>query len=130
LQVACGSAVPLGTLVQVPSEVVSAQDWQVPVQGVAQQTDCEQLFERHSAPVTQGCPGGLRPHDPLMQTAGETQSPSTVQELLQMLVPHWYGKQGEAFGVRHLPAPSQVEVPVKVEVPDGQVEPPQVVPRA
>jgi len=119
--------VPLGTLVQVPGAVVSAQDWQVPVQAVVQQTDCEQKLDEHSAPVTQACPGDLRPQEPLMQTAGEAQSASAVQEFLQTPTPHWYGKQGLAFGVRHLPAPSQVAVPVNVEVPVGQVEAAQVV---
>ena len=118
----------MGTLLQVPGAVVSAQDWQAPVQAVAQQTDCEQNPEEHSAAVTQACPGGLRPQEPLMQTAGEAQSELAVQEFLQMFAPHWYGKQGAAFGVTHLPAPSQVDVPVKVEVPPGQVDPRQVVP--
>jgi hypothetical protein len=127
-QVACGSAVPLGTLLQVPGAVVSAQDWQAPVQAVAQQTDCEQKLDEHSAAVTQACPSGLSPQEPLMQTAGEAQSEFAVQEFLQMFVPHWYGKQGAALGVTHLPAPSQVDVPVKVEVPPGQVEPRQLVP--
>jgi hypothetical protein len=109
-------------LLQVPGAVVSAQDWQAPVQAVAQQTDCEQKPDEHSAAVTQAWPGGLS------QTAGEAQSESTVQEFLQTFVPHWYGKQGAALGVKHLPAPSQVDVPVKVEVPPGHTEPRQVVP--
>jgi hypothetical protein len=88
-QVPCGSAVPFGTLLQVPGAVVSAQDWQTPVQAVAQQTDCEQNVDEHSAPVTQACPGGLRPQEPLMQTAGEAQSELAVQEFLQTLAPHW-----------------------------------------
>jgi hypothetical protein len=87
-QVPCGSAVPFCTLVQVPGEAVSAQDWQLPVQAVVQQTDCEQKPDRHSAPVTQAWPGGLSPQDPLMQTAGEAQSASEVQEFLQTPTPH------------------------------------------
>jgi hypothetical protein len=74
-------------LLQVPGAVVSAQDWQVPVQAVAQQTDCEQNLDVHSAPVTQACPGGLRPQEPLMQTAGEAQSELAVQEFLHTLAP-------------------------------------------
>jgi hypothetical protein len=89
-QVPCGSAVPLGTLLQVPGAVVSAQDWQAPVQAVAQQTDCAQNPDEHSAAVTQAWPDGLRPHDPLLlQTAGEAQSGSAAQEFLQTFVPHW-----------------------------------------
>jgi hypothetical protein len=79
----------LGTLLQVPGAVVSAQDWQAPVQFVAQQIDCEQNPDEHSAAVTQACPDGLRPQEPLMQTAGEAQSELAVQEFLQTLVPHW-----------------------------------------
>jgi hypothetical protein len=41
----------------------------------------------HSADVTQAWPGGLRPHDPLMQTAGEVQSAVVTQEFLQTPVP-------------------------------------------
>jgi hypothetical protein len=65
-----------------------------------------------------------------MQTAGEAQSELAVQEFLQTLAPHWYGKHGVALGVRHLPAPSQVDVPVNVEVPPGQLDPRQLVPCA
>ena len=70
--------------------MVSAQDWQTPVQAVAQQTDCEQKVDEHSAPVTQACPGGLSPHEPLLlHCAGEAQSELAVQEFLQTLAPHW-----------------------------------------
>ena len=117
-------------MLQVPGALVRAHDWQAPVQAVAQQTDCEQKPDEHSAAVTQACPGGLRPQEPLMQTAGEVQSALAVQEFLQTLAPHWYGKQGVAFGVTHFPAPSQVDVPVNVDVPPGQVDPRQVVPCA
>jgi hypothetical protein len=78
----------LGTLLQVPGALVSAQDWQAPVQAVAQQTDCEQNPDEHSAAVTQAWPGGFRPQEPLMQTAGEVQSALEVQEFLQTLAPH------------------------------------------
>jgi len=38
-QVPWGSVAPAATLVQVPSDLVSAQDWQAPWQAVAQQID-------------------------------------------------------------------------------------------
>ena len=88
VQVACGSAEPFGTLVQVPGEVESAHDWQAPEQADEQQTDCEQKPEPHSAAVTQAWPRPLRPHEPLLQTAGEAQSLLAVQEFLHTLVPH------------------------------------------
>ncbi len=108
---------------------MSAQDWQAPVQAVAQQTDCEQNPDEHSAAVTQACPVGLRPQEPLMQTAGRgAVRVWRCRSSCRRSSPHWYGKQGAAFGVTHLPAPSQIDVPVKVEVPPGQVDPRQVVP--
>jgi hypothetical protein len=127
-QVPCGSVVPSGTLVQVPSALASPQDWQAPWQGLAQQTPCAQKPDRHSTAVAHDCPFPLRPHDPLMQTAGDPQSPSVVHEFLQMPTPHWYGKQGVGLGVRQWPAPSQLEAAVKVVEPVGQVEAWQVVP--
>jgi hypothetical protein len=110
-------------LVQVPSEFASAHDWQAPVQAEVQQKPWAQVRPvRHSAEVTQAWPAGLRPHDPLMHTAGEVQSALVTQEFLQTPVPQPYGKQEEAGGVLHLPAPSQVEAPVNVDVPPGQLE--------
>jgi hypothetical protein len=121
--------VPLATLVHAPGEVESAQDWQTPAQLVWQQTCCEQNPDPHSAAVTQAWPIPLRPQEPLLlQTAGDWQSAFEVQEFLQMLTPHWYGKQGVLFGVTQFPAPSQLEAPVKVDVPPGQLDPTHVVP--
>ena len=78
----------------------------------------------------QAWPFPLRPHDPLAQMAGEAQSAFDVQEFLHTPVPHRNGKQVLAAGVTHLPAPSQVDVFVKVVVVDGQVEARQLVPDA
>ena len=58
------------TLLQVPGDAGSAHDLQVPVQAVAQQTPCAQKPVEHSSVSTQAAPFGLRPHEPLMQTAG------------------------------------------------------------
>jgi hypothetical protein len=110
-------------LVQVPSEFGSPHDWQAPLQAELQQKPWAQESPvMHSTEVTQACPGPLRPQEPLLQTAGEAQSPSVTQEFLQTLVPQAYGKQGAAFGVMQLPVPSQTEVPVNVDVPVGQLE--------
>ena len=73
----------------------------------------------------------MRPHEPLLlHTAGGAQSPSVVQEFLHTVAPHWYGKQGVAFGVTHLPAPSHADTPVKVVEPAGHDDPRHVVPCA
>jgi len=84
----------------------------------------------HSAPLAQVRPGSLSPHEPFVQTAGGSQSALAVQAPLHALVPHTYGKQELEAGLMHVPAPSQVCVPVKVTVPVGQVAAPQAVPLA
>jgi hypothetical protein len=77
---------PVGTLVQVPALPVSAQDWQVPVQAVAQQTPWAQKPELHSAAVAQTTPSAFFEQVPPLQTLGDTQSPLTVQLVLQMFI--------------------------------------------
>jgi hypothetical protein len=86
-QVPCGSAAPMGTLLQVPIVAASAHDWQVPLHCELQQTPCAQNFDRHSVPSAQALPAPLRPHEPAMQTAGVAQSASAAHEPLQTLVP-------------------------------------------
>ena len=96
-----------------------------------QQTPWAQKPDRHSAAPAQDCPFPLRPHEPLLlHTAGCAQSPSVVQEFLHTVAPHWYGKQGVAFGVTHLPAPSHADTPVNVVEPAGHDDPRHVVPCA
>jgi hypothetical protein len=58
-----GSALPAGTGEQAPGVPVSAQDLQLAVQLVAQQTPWAQMPLRHSPPVPQMAPRGLRPHE-------------------------------------------------------------------
>ena len=94
----------------VPAVVVSAQDWQVPVQPLLQQTPCWQNPEAHSAAVEQVVPGVFRAQAPEMQTLGETQSALAVQVVLhevalpQVRLPG----QGPVVTVRQMPEPSQV----------------------
>jgi hypothetical protein len=129
-QAPCGSAAPSGTLLQVPSEVCSAHDWQEPLHAELQHTPCAQNFDRHSEPSAHVLPRPLRPHEPMMQTAGEAQSPAAVQDTLQTFVPQLYGKQELAAGVTQAPLPSHVEPAVKFVVAAGQVESWQSVPFA
>ena len=77
---------PAGTFAHVPGLAASAHDWQVPVQAVAQQTPWAQKPELHSAPVAQVAPRIFFEHVPPLQTLGETQSVSTVQVVLQILL--------------------------------------------
>jgi hypothetical protein len=126
----CGSTSPLATFEQVPREFASAHDLHVPVQAVSQQTPCSQFAERHSLSAPQATPRALRPHDPLVQTAGEAQSAAEVQAARQTPVPHRYGKHEVWAGVTHIPDPLQVEVPVNIVVPAAQVESAHAVPLA
>ncbi len=52
---------PAGTAVQAPALPVSAHDWHVPVQSVAQQTPCAQIPEAHEEGSVQGVPFAAPP---------------------------------------------------------------------
>ncbi len=106
---------PLGTGVQVPGVPVSAQDMQVPVQAVLQQTPCAQKPDWQAVPAVQAEPGGSLPQLLLVQEFGETQSVLVLQVVLQAPVPHWNGSHICVVAVRHAPAPSQVCARVSVE---------------
>jgi hypothetical protein len=122
LQPPCGSAAPAGTLLQVPAALAETlHDLQVPLQLVAQQIPWLQKVDLHSVPLAQVRPLSLRPQEPLVQTAGGSQSLFAVQAALQALVPQTYGKHEPEAGVTHLPAPSQVAVPVNVTEALGQL---------
>jgi hypothetical protein len=86
-QACFGSASPLATLVQVPNDPGSAHDLHLSPHALSQQTPWAQKPVAHSIALAQGRPGGFLPHDPLMQTAGEAQSASAVQETLQLESP-------------------------------------------
>jgi hypothetical protein len=123
-----GSAPPEGTAVQVPTPPARAQDMQVPVQAVAQQTPCAQTALWHSVPCWQTAPLGLRPHEPAPQNWPGAQSPSLVQADPQAFGPQMKGKQESGAGVRQLPVPSQIPPAVKVPPGIGQLAPAQAVP--
>jgi hypothetical protein len=92
LQVPVGSVPPAAIGEQVPAVPVSAQERQLAVQLVAQQTPCAQMPLVHSLAAAQGAPFPLRPHEPARQTAGATQSASAVQLVRQVaVVPQRYG---------------------------------------
>jgi hypothetical protein len=123
-----GSAAPAGTGLQVPLVAASAQDMQLPVQGVPQQTPCAHCPDWHSVPAWQTAPFGFNPHEPPMQVAGAAQSASLAQVDLQAFRPHPNGKQEVASGIVHLPAPSHVPPAVKVLPGIGQAGFAQAVP--
>ena len=75
-------------MLQVPAVLEETlQDLQVPLQFVAQQTPWLQKVDLHSVPLAQVRPLSLRPQEPLVQTAGGSQSLFVVQADLQALVP-------------------------------------------
>jgi hypothetical protein len=129
-QVPCGSTPPAGTLLHVPSAVGSAQVWHEPLHAELQHTPCAQSFETHSLPSAQVLPRLLRPHEPLLHTAGDAQSALAVHATLHTFVPQLKGKHELAAGVWQAPLPSHVDPGVKFVVPAGQLEPMHGVPFA
>ena len=121
VHVPAGSAPPTGTGEQVPAVAASAHERQLPVQVVAQQTPWAQMPLRHSPPVPQTAPIGLRPHEAALQVAGGAHSPSVAHDELQAAVPHPNGKQETAAGVTQTPAPSHRDPGVSVVMPAGQL---------
>jgi len=114
--------------VQVPELPARAQEAQVPVQAVVQQTPWEQIAELHSAATVHGCPIALRPQLAFTQVIGDKQSPSVLHMVLQALVAgsQVKGSQGKLVTAPHVPAPSQVRAGVStapVQLPATQMVP-------
>ena len=84
-------AVPLATLLHVPTLPVIAHDLHVPVQAVMQHRPCAQIFELHSASAPQIAPIGFGPQLPPWQLLGATQSASVMHVVRHVLpsVAHW-----------------------------------------
>jgi len=108
-----GSA-PLGTLVQAPGVPASAQDLQVPVQAVRQQTPCSQKPELHSPAPPQAAPGGFRPQLLVLQTLGDAQSLALEHVVLHAPVPQAYGAQLDVVAAWQVPVPLQLRAFVNV----------------
>ena len=106
---------PFGTFVQAPTVPVSAHDWQVPPQALLQQTPCAQNPEPQSALALQATPIPFFTQLVPMQKKLATQSVSSVHDVLQAPVPHWYGLQDDVVAAGQLPLPSQARAEVSVE---------------
>ena len=115
-----GSEPPAGTGEQTPTLPFTAQDRQVPVQVVPQQTPCAHTPLWQSVPVWQTAPLALRPQEPPLQYWPAAQSASLAQVDRQALRPHVNGKHEAEAGTTHEPAPSQVPPAVKVVPGIGQ----------
>jgi hypothetical protein len=76
-------AVPLATLLQVPTVPVMLHDLHVPVQAWLQQTPCAQKPESHSFAIVQLAPIGLSEQMFALQMLGATQSALAVHLLRQ-----------------------------------------------
>jgi len=110
-------AVPLATLVQVPTVPVMLHALHVPVQAWLQQTPCAQKLESHSLAVVQLVPVGLSVQVFALQMFGATQSASTphVVRHLPAGMSHWYFPQDDVVAAAQTPAPSHRRAEVKVE---------------
>ena len=98
---------PTGTLLQVPRDAASAQDWQVPVHPVAQHTPCAQKPEAHSVATVHVRPSGFFEHVPPLQMFGAAQSASPVHVVLHAfaVVSQTYGLHAELAAGAHMPVP-------------------------
>ena len=106
---------PIPTFVQVPSVPASAHDLQVAVHAVAQQIPCAQIPFAQSVLAVQVAPFGRLVQTLPMQTLGETQSVSAVQDVLQAPVPQVNGSQADDVAARQVPVPLQVRAGVNVD---------------
>jgi hypothetical protein len=77
------SSSPGGTGEQVPTDPVTAQLWQVPVQALSQQTPSAQKLVTHSEPWVQGAPTAFLPQRLLRQVLPVVHWVLSVQELKQ-----------------------------------------------
>ncbi len=93
-----------------PALPVSAHDWQVPVQALAQQTPCAQKPESHSDAAAQVVPMGFFVQSLPMQKYDEAQSASVAQPVLQAppAVSHPYSSQEDVVAGAQVPVPVQV----------------------
>jgi hypothetical protein len=96
-----------------------AQDMQLPVQVVAQQTPCWQWFDWQAASAAQPAPGGLSPQLPLLQLLPGEQSVSAVQTVLHdpafaPVVLQTYGAHDWFGSALQVPIPSQRPAVVSV----------------
>src|SRR5580704_3663231 len=93
---------------QVPALPAIAQDWQLPVQVVPQQTPCAQCVDLQSPSAPQLAPGGLSPQLPETQKVPVVQSASDEQVVLHCPpVPQTYGAHCWLAGASQVPRPSQ-----------------------
>ena len=110
------SALPAGTLVQVPALPGTAHERHVPVHAVAQQTPCWQKPELQSSFAPQAAPMGALPQLRAVQTLPELHWASVVQVVRQVpSVPQAKGVHGRPEVGTHVPWPSQREAWVSVE---------------
>ena len=106
---------PFGTLVQVPTVPVSAQDWQVPAHAALQQKPWAQKPVRHSGPLPQATPMPFLTQLPPLHVNGATQSVSTLQVALHTPVPQAYGSHIDVVAAWQVPVPLHERVDVSVD---------------
>jgi hypothetical protein len=101
-QIACGSALPSLTAVQMPGLLDWLQATQAPVQAALQHTPWAQWLDWHSPALPQSAPFGFKPHEPLTQTWPGTQSGvSLVHADRHRVPPHAKGAQPRPGELTH-----------------------------
>jgi len=112
----------------VPTDPAIAQDWQVPLHAVVQQTPWAQKPDRHSPLAAHAAVTPFFAQLPPMQVKGATQSASTVHVFRQAVPPHMYGSHIDVVAVWQVPMPLHDRDDVNVE--PVQVAAAQLVPAA
>jgi hypothetical protein len=107
-----GSVAFVATFVHTPSVPERPHDLQAALQVVAQQKPCAHTDDWHSVDAEHGAPFGFLPHEPLVQTLGETQFVLEVQASKHFEPLHANGRHARVPGATHWPLALQVIGPV------------------
>jgi hypothetical protein len=102
-------SVPDITGEQVPSDPLSEQSWQAPVQVVRQHVPCWQIPVSHCSPVWHEAPGGDGPHELLLHEFGGRHCEFVAQALKHLVPLQTNGRQGRASGATHWPLELHVD---------------------
>jgi hypothetical protein len=109
LQTPAGSALPLATLVQLPTVPGRAHDWHDPLHAELQHTPCAQKLDWHSPAAEHDAPSGFFPHWLPLHTRGLTQFSFFVHASKQADPLQTYGLHGREAGGVHTPPALHVD---------------------
>ena len=103
LHFSCGSGELSATVVQSPREAERLHAMHAPVQSELQHVPCAQWFDWHSLARVHSAPGGLSPHEELIQKLPDTQSLSFEQTVKQLGPLQMNGLHVSDGGATHWP---------------------------